>query len=690
MQYPAVTQLQSFLRRAWRLVCALILASGLALPAARVARAEGSRNLYPNGASGSRADHEWRTSSYGPTGPPDSTLRRRTLFKVFANQNEFILMGSSAVGIVSGATVGNILVYNPGLVTGPVGKETVPGAASYDCNVQRAATGNAAQGQITSRAAELAGPDTIINAATATPGGAVPNGYVPCFYQAPVTGIYDVVIHGPSGFSSNTQGVPTGDIALTSANNFNATQATNVAAWDVTVRSALTSTADLNGRLFSFYMAMFTGGNGRPMNSTVYIVTSDGYQYRTDLRGMDPNGFLLYGNQVGFYDSDLQTPLYHDVLSTVGAANPNQLTQLQGGADMAAPAYPVFFNPPDPAALTALGIPTVPTAPSVSTFDFGGTAGGNNSLIATGGTFSYTSNIGGVYEIIISRDGVDFDPTNTQNRVLRGVRGSGLNAVTWDGNDNSGSPFPVGNNYSVRASVHAGEYHFPLIDVENSVNGGPTYTLLNPPGGVCPFAFGCATGFYDDRGYRTMNGATVGTVGSILCGSLPPGVTNAVVGGFDSSGAQRAFGPPAGGNAGTPCAGSFGDTKGLDLWTYFPSNNAVTLVNIVNALPTPTSTSTATPTSTPTDTPTTAPGPSNTPGPTSTPAPGNTPVSGNPLPGTPTYTPPPTRIPSQPTTIPATGLGPGLRELAATAGLWALAALLPWLGWRLLRRIRRR
>ena len=633
--------------------------------------------MYPSGATGSRADLEWRTSSYGPTGPPDSTLRRRTLLKVFANQNEFILMGSSAVGVVSGATQGDILIYSPGLVTGPVGKETVPGTSSYSCVTQRAATGNPAQGQIASRAAELAGPDTISNPINATPGGAVPNGYVPCFYQAPVTGIYDVIIHGPSGDNSNTQNIPTGEVALASAANFDATQATNIAAWDVTVRSALTSTTDLTGRLFSYYLALFTGDNARPLNSTVYIVTSDGYQYRTDLLGMDPNGFLLYGNQVGFYDSDHQSPLYHDVLSAVGATNASQLTQLQGGVDMAAPAYPVFFNPPDPAALVAIGIPATPTAPSVSTFSFGGTAGGNTSLIATGGTFSYTSNIGGVYEIIISRDGVDFDPTNSVNRVLRGVRGPGTNSVTWDGNDNTGVPFPVGNNYAVRASVHAGEYHFPLIDVENSINGGPTYTLLNPPGAACPFAFGCNTAFYDDRGYRTLSGATVGTVGAVLCGTLPPAISQTVVNGFDSSGAQRAFGSPVGGNAGVPCAGSFGDTKGLDLWTYFPSNNAATLVNIVATLPT----------DTPTPTNTLAPG--NTPAPSSTPLAGNTPAPGQtPLPGT--LEPRKGTVQTTPDVVPATGLGPGPRELITMAGLWVLAALAPWIGWRLLRRIRRR
>ena len=67
------------------------------------------------------------------------------------------------------------------------------------------------------------------------------------------------------------------------------------------------------------------------------------------------------------------------------------------------------------------------------------------------GRSRYTANVGGVYEIVISRDGVNFDPGASQNRVLRGVRTAGTQTVAWDGKDNSGADFPVGANYAVRA-----------------------------------------------------------------------------------------------------------------------------------------------------------------------------------------------------------------------------------------------
>ncbi|MBF8284769.1 MAG: hypothetical protein HW378_3684, partial [Anaerolineales bacterium] len=59
-----------------------------------------------------------------------------------------------------------------------------------------------------------------------------------------------------------------------------------------------------------------------------------------------------------------------------------------------------------------------------------------------------------------------------------------------------------------------------------------------------------------------------------------------------------------------------------------------------------------------------------------------------PLPGT--LEPRKGAVQTTPDVVPATGLGPGPRELITIAGLWLLAALAPWIGWRLLSRIRRR
>jgi hypothetical protein len=124
------------------------------------------------------------------------------------------------------------------------------------------------------------------------------------------------------------------------------------------------------------------------------------------------------------------------------------------------PQYPLFFGRPDNATLTALGIPTSPIVPTASNAAFAGNVNGNTSKVGSDGTFGFTGSAG-IYQIVISRDGINFDPTSTQNRVLRGVSTDGANSVSWDGKDNSGVNFPVGSGYAFRLEVHGGEYHFP-------------------------------------------------------------------------------------------------------------------------------------------------------------------------------------------------------------------------------------
>jgi len=560
------------------------------------ALAEGSANLFPgnpapicdtNAAGGScRANIEWRTSSYGPTG--GTTIPRRDLFYVYMTAGQVLLMGSSAVGVTSGSTEGDIVVYDPGIITAydesplPALVTAGPGTNGFSCDSQRTASGIAAQGQLTTRTEELAGPQPVS-------GGGNPTGYVPCWYTAPVTGLYNVAFFGPDGANTDVDGTVGADIGLTDASDTSAAQGSSVAAWDVTVRDSLTTTTDDNGRVFLYAYDAFTGGNGLPLNSTLYVTTLDGFVYKTDLRGLDPDGFMLYANDDGFLNPD-GTILDHDV---EGTTDSGQITALAGGTNFAPPQYPISFTPLDPATRAALGIPSSATLANVSGLSFAGTVSANTSLVNEGGTFSFTSTGAANYQIVISQSGTDFDPTLATNRVIRGVAVAGANTVHWDGKDNTGTAFPVGSGYPIQVEMQSGSYHFPLLDAENSTLGGPTLTLENPPGGVCAFAnTSCTTAFYDDRGYHSTGpgGGDVGTVGSVLCGVDPPTVDHSdPVTGFDSSGTQRAYGQNTGGNANVPCqdggTGSFGDVKGLDLWTYYPGNSEETTVNIVAPAP---------------------------------------------------------------------------------------------------------
>ncbi|TAF04345.1 MAG: DUF11 domain-containing protein, partial [Nostocales cyanobacterium] len=151
--------------------------------------------------------------------------------------------------------------------------------------------------------------------------------------------------------------------------------------------------------------------------------------------------------------------------------------------------------------------------------------------------------------------------------------------------------------YQYKIRVRAGEYHFPVLDAENNFFGGPTITLLNPPTSY-PLdlpGFGVRTGFYDDRVYRTIGGAIVHTGATQtdidnnapLCGVNPPTISfSNQITGFDTATNQRAFGTNDGsGNTNNACTGSFGDIKGLDQWTYFPSVSAEGDLNILTFAP---------------------------------------------------------------------------------------------------------
>lgn len=579
--------------------CVLLVCLSLVATSTGV-RAEGSGSVYPPtaDASSARANIEWRNSTYGPI------LLRRTLLHVYAQQGEYILVASSAVAATTFGgdpnSRGDVLIYAPdNPVSGLVGREVVPATPSFSCLAQRTLTGNPLQGRISSRAQELAGPDTVTNIALATPGNVVPNAYMPCYYQAPTSGSYALVFYGPSGDGSNTEPIISGSIA-DNPNNFNTNQRTSVAAWDVTVRTQLDNRAtDQPGRMYTYYLAANTGGNGRQIESSVYIVTTDGFKYRLSSRGSDPFGWVAYANRVGFLDGN--QPLYRDVLAlpTMSTQEQNQLRQLQDGIKLADPEFPMFFSPPSDLALQYLNIPLAATVPRVETFTFTGPFGTDLTLVGRGGTFRFTTTVSGVYELVVSRDGADFDSTNPRNRVLRGTAPQpGQLDIPWDGKDNLGQDFPVGDVYLAAVEVHGGEAHFPALDIENSVRGGSTVEMLNPPGPNC-YAFvqpngttACTGAFYDDRGYRTAKGDLVGTaVNGSLCqndtGNPPQPLFAPPDTAYDSAGPDRSYGFPRNGNSiDNVCDadGGFGDKKGLDKWTYYPSNELIVPLRIVEPL----------------------------------------------------------------------------------------------------------
>ena len=536
---PRATTSASAWRRWVRRLCLATATFALA----SVAQAEGTRTLHPSGATGNRGVMDVTA---------DSTFAgvavSRQFLYVYAQAGEVILLGSR-----NRDNGGNIYVFNP-RDFGPRGNEPLLAAsdANFTCSTQ------SGRGSITSRAQELAGPNSADGTAT------VAGGFNPCWYTAPTTGIYGVRFTGAtSGGASSTAAIATPQIL----------ESSRVSAWDVTVRSSQSSLVDLNGRVFTYAWTVYLQSNGRVLNNDLYYVSQDGYRYRQTFRGLDPNRAAFYANAAGFIDTN-GSPLYRDLRGNSAAVSAGP--SFAAGVTAQRPQYPIFFSDVSPGGpnaaeidrvLTALAIPLAPAAPILTSPDFVGNLGGHNSTVSAGGTFRFTTENTLTYEIVISRDGSNFDPANPQNRVLTGVALTGNHTVLWNGLDNSGSPFPAGT-YGFKIVGRNGEIHFPMMDVEANSSGGPTLTKLNGPSVSAPSA---RTVYYDDRGYRTANGTPIGALNGHLCGAGSligqPVPTHSLVG-LDSGTNYRAWGGSADSNSDCNNRASeyFGTAKGLDLW----------------------------------------------------------------------------------------------------------------------------
>ncbi|PIF89602.1 putative secreted protein (IPTL-CTERM system target) [Acidovorax sp. 62] len=543
------------------------------------AHAEGSRSLYPasyeaNYVTGGNADGGRANLTVSGTSVWMNVVPARSLIYVYAQAGEVILLGSRNR---DSAGTGVVSVYSmpPGGFAGVKGNEDLSGlTAGFDCSA-------GTDGLIANRAEETYGPKQ--NAAD-------PNGFVPCVWSVPATGIYGVRFSGTGGNGANAS-VATPALAQT-----------GVSAWDVAVRDFSVTNpygvSEKTGRVFTYAWAADTGGNGsgKRIYSSLYYVTDDGYRYRQQLVGIDPNAGVFYANAFGFRDQS--EPLYKDIRGqnqTVSQFRPVGIS----GVTADGAQYPLFFSDITAggssveSTLTALGIPLAPKPPQVNSFKFSyPPANTSTSYVGQGGVFEFYVTDTMSFQIIISHDGVDWNPASGLNRVLTGTSGTGSYSVTWDGKNNNGANMGVGN-YQFRISGRNGEVHFPFADVEGNRYGGPVITKLN---GSSP---GDPTVYYDDRGYVTKNGTAVGTLNGHICGSAYAQPTpNEALLGVDSSlrNQDNGSGPntayarwwPEGSNNNSDCAGAgqyFGDSKALNLWTYQttqPQSNVLTVVDFAD------------------------------------------------------------------------------------------------------------
>ncbi|WP_219641102.1 Ig-like domain-containing protein [Cohnella sp. CFH 77786] len=511
-----------FQRNLKLLVAFGVLCLAVLFTAHRQAAAEGSRELVSNG--GNRPFLEWF-----PTGNISGIQRTTELF-VYVKSGETINLGSNVHTSYDNKDI---------VLTSPSNQVQV-----LDVNASTGA------GKISTVAQETSGP--------------LPNagGYTPLTVTAGEEGWWKVEFHGPASSGNpttitTTAALPGGGDATGSGDS--------VAAWDVTIRDA--GGVEKKGRMFTYSLALNMGSNGTSttpveLKSKVYILTKDGYQYLTNMNGIDPFGFIFFSNNRGYIDGTNNKTLYHSVPLPL----PGGITvQNPKSADTAtAVTHRVFFN--EPSSDLPASVPTTPIVPPTPVNPgFTNVAGtGPIAQVGQGGSFTFELARAATYQLIIdtNQDGV-FDPS--VDTLTENIASSGLNTFQWNGKNRSGVTVGVGE-YKAKLLIKGGEYHFPLLDVEHAPNG-VVIQMLNAPGAF-PSGTSASTVYYDDSNYTTANGTAVNLDPSTGMSAANP--RNASMG-IDSTGGAHNY------------SGNYGNDKAMDTWTYFPGPTSIIKFSITDS-----------------------------------------------------------------------------------------------------------
>ncbi|RAV17761.1 InlB B-repeat-containing protein [Paenibacillus contaminans] len=470
-----------------------------------IAKAEGSKEMVANG--GYRP-FIWATTD------KTAGIERKTYLKVYAQAGEKIYLGSSQKGK-------NIIF------TDPNGVKT-----SYQVDQNGV-------GYIDTLAKETKGPSLTTD----------DGGYVPYIVSIAQTGIYQVEFEGGTAAPSTT---------LTTDTSFRQNQGGTIGAWDITIVDA--NGDKKPGRVFTSYVAMYMGGNKpnqKVLNSVFYVVTKDGYLYKTDMNGLDPNGFIFFSANRGFIDLTNNMTLYHtadgndDNLSVISG---NVGAQLPNVADTNTDiSHYVFFNPPSPDLPVSLypgATAPVPAKPTALAFQGASGIAGKTNL-ADGGTFTFVADKPSSYELTIKTK----DAVPVTKRVIKNVAIAGTNKVLWDGKDSAGNVLPD-QVYTAELILRSGEVHFPLLDAEHNTYGIKV-ELLNAPDGNSH-----TTIYYDESNYKTASGTSINLNASSSSYAINPVDASA---GVDSA------------NGAHKWSNNYGDKRGIDTWTYFTDGTSITI-----------------------------------------------------------------------------------------------------------------
>ncbi|MBB2150343.1 Ig-like domain-containing protein, partial [Pedobacter gandavensis] len=516
-----------------------------------VAYAEGSKDLYPAGATGNRAFLYCNSNNTASESWPFKTAGTHY---VYANAGEVIAVASSAHGYGKGKIA----------VTSPLG------VTSYSNTALTA-------GRIPNRKGEIAGPKKGKNDNA--------NAYTP--FTVDVTeatkGIWKIEFLPPSGLDGTDKlDVPdilANDDWTQSGSNGSGTNGNldEIAAWDVSV---MKKGGDewFTGRVYANVLNLHLAASFTPEKAyyaTHYVLTKDGRAYRVKTNGSNGVGFTFFSNSNGFAVNSVPTYKSLDKSTLVDILNyTHNPISADNGTNTT---HKIFYNKPNPDLPAKAAIATTPVSetwlkndavlPKITNLKIVGAEGSPGLAGRNGAHIKFESSTIGTYRITIP---VVTAAGAIANRIIIGVANAGENSVFWDGKDANGNYLlPASVVSTLKTKLQSAEVHFPYIDME-----------INPLGLIIELTVNNTTydldvnnkdeSVYSDRTY--WDDSDVTGAGSFPESSNP--FLNAI-NGLPSRTNGHKWGAYAPSNAKAPAVPnsgsgsySFGNQKSMDTWAY--------------------------------------------------------------------------------------------------------------------------
>ncbi|WP_352422111.1 DUF11 domain-containing protein [Proteiniphilum sp.] len=533
----------------------LFLALLFLVPATNI-YADGSKDLYPDGALGRRAYLTSYYTSYSGSLP----FQSYGTHYVYAKANETIALASSAW--TGDAT---IKLFRPN--------------GSEITTLDRA--NNA--GRISTRAQELAGPKLTSTDNTT-------NRYLPIYYTVPAggEGIYKVEFWSKTTTEmiSTTGLVNTMADALWNSWNSSNTKSTHIGAWDVSVINTAKN-GYIKGRVYANLLNMRIEGSSSASQGfygKMYVLTKDGYTYRVDNNGNNGILFAFFVNNNGFVKGKQSngsidyTPLYKSLKTVDEAVNDNKIWDPTGPDNEQNITHKMFYTLPSedlpkdtpvngavPGGSTWLKNSVV--VPRVMDVRIQGADNTEGQVSTKGGYIKFNTESQGAYTIKIESNGTPSFAT----RYLYGTAVAGENSVYWDGKDGNLTPIPAGTApASITVQLQGAEVHFPYFDMENNINGIKLELLdheLLPSQEVVKSDIV----YWNDA---DIPSASNGVASNPKNNSHLP----SSLGGVGSSGISSNSNGHKWGGGGT--TGTFGDVKSMDTWTFIKGEEETIDTNV--------------------------------------------------------------------------------------------------------------